>query len=156
MFQFLRTFLEEEQAALVTLMLTSIPLSSLLRLLPNKYLILGLSIGASLLFQSIMFPTEKYFLWVQQHIVYILMCIVPRKRVGLVVTVESFIYLLVIQARRMYIAYGVNGIDITGILMMQVFMYIGLASNYQNGGKEESRLSEDVRRRLVKRLPNYL
>ena len=41
----------------------------------------------------------------------------------------------------MYIAYGVNGVDITGTLMMQVFLYVGLAYNYQNGGMDESKLS---------------
>lgn len=35
----------------------------------------------------------------------------------------------------MYIAYAVNGIDITGILMMQVFLYAGIGYNYQNGAK---------------------
>ena len=137
MFQILLNFLEEDQANLIALMLVSIALSSVMCILQNKYLILATSISSSILFQSFMFPTEKYFLWAQQHIVYILMCIIPRRRVGFVVLVESFIYLTAVQARRMYIAYGVNGVDITGILMMQTFLYVGLAYNYQNGGKEE-------------------
>ena len=137
----LLTFLDEEQAKLITMMLVSIALSSLLCFIHNKYLILGLSISLSLLFQSIMFPTEKYILWAQQPIVYVLMYIVPRKNVGFIVLLESFIYLTLIQIRRMYIAYGVNGVDITGTLMMQVFLYVGLAYNYQNGGKDESKLS---------------
>ena len=33
----------------------------------------------------------------------------------------------------MYLTYGENRIDITGILMMQIFLYVGLAYNYQNG-----------------------
>lgn len=37
----------------------------------------------------------------------------------------------------MYISYGVNGVDITGILMMQTFLYVGLAYNYQNGLKPD-------------------
>jgi hypothetical protein len=30
----------------------------------------------------------------------------------------------------MYISYAVNGVDITGILMMQTFLYVGLGYNY--------------------------
>jgi hypothetical protein len=37
----------------------------------------------------------------------------------------------------MYNSYGINTFDITGILMMQLFNYIGLAYNYQNGAKAE-------------------
>lgn len=38
----------------------------------------------------------------------------------------------------MYIAYAINGVDITAILMMQTFLYIGLAYNYENGGKNSN------------------
>ena len=55
--------------------------------------------------------------------------------VGITVLIESFAFLTLVQLRRMYIAYAVNGVDITGILMMQMFLYIGLAFNYQNGGR---------------------
>lgn len=33
----------------------------------------------------------------------------------------------------MYVAYGENNVDITAVLMMQVFLYIGFAYNYQDG-----------------------
>jgi hypothetical protein len=33
----------------------------------------------------------------------------------------------------MYIAYGKNDVDITAVLMMQVFLFIGFAYNYQDG-----------------------
>ena len=55
--------------------------------------------------------------------------------VGIIILIESFAFLTLVQIRRMYIAYAVNGVDITGILMMQMFLYIGLAFNYQNGGR---------------------
>jgi hypothetical protein len=33
----------------------------------------------------------------------------------------------------MYVAYGKNDVDITAVLMMQVFLYVGFAYNYQDG-----------------------
>lgn len=56
----------------------------------------------------------------------------------------------------MYVSYAVNGVDITGILMMQTFLYVGLAYNYQHGLKPDTQLSEDANKRKVKDLPDYL
>lgn len=56
----------------------------------------------------------------------------------------------------MYISYAVNGVDITGILMMQTFLYVGLAYNYQNGLKSDDQLSQDAQRRKVVHLPDFL
>ena len=64
---------------------------------------------------------------------YVLLRFGPRKNIGKIILIESFLYLSVVQIRRMYIAYALNDIDITGILMMQIFLYVGLAYNYQNG-----------------------
>jgi hypothetical protein len=55
-----------------------------------------------------------------------------------------------VQIRRIYISYGVNGVDITGIFMMQLFNWVGMAYNYQNGIKDPSRLTEDAKRRSIK------
>jgi hypothetical protein len=33
----------------------------------------------------------------------------------------------------MYVAYGKNDVDITAVMMMQVFLYVGFAYNYQDG-----------------------
>lgn len=87
MYSLLRNFLDEDQATLIILMLTSIPLSFVLSLLKNKYLILSISIAFSAVFQCIMFPTEKYFLWVQQLIVYLLLRFGLRRIIGFIVIV---------------------------------------------------------------------
>ena len=52
--------------------------------------------------------------------------------------------------------YGDNGVDITGIFMMQLFNYIGLGYNYQNGGKPESALSNEQLQRRVVDKPSYI
>jgi lysophospholipid acyltransferase len=52
--------------------------------------------------------------------------------------------------------YGENGVDITGIFMMQLFNYIGLGYNYQNGGKSVDKLTADQLERRVVDKPNYL
>lgn len=70
--------------------------------------------------------------------------------------VESFIFLAIVQIRRMYISYAVNGVDITGILMMQTFLYAGLAYNYQNGLKPDDKMSESAIKRKVIDLPDYV
>jgi len=56
----------------------------------------------------------------------------------------------------MYNAYGINSFDITGILMMQLFNYIGLAYNYQNGAEPEEKLSKEQLARRVVEAPKYL
>lgn len=60
-----------------------------------------------------------------------------------------------VQVRRMWISFGDNGVDITGILMMQYFLYVSLGWNYRNGGKAMEELSEDEKRRCILKLPNY-
>ena len=49
------------------------------------------------------------------------------------VLVETFAALTMIQMYRMYVSYGIESIDITAIFMMQVFLYVGFAFNYQDG-----------------------
>jgi hypothetical protein len=141
MYSLLLKFLEEDQANLIICMLSSIPLCYLLSILRPKYLSLALSISITLAFQSFLFPTEKHYLWVQHQIVYALICFVPRRMVGHVILVESFLALSTIQIRRMYLTYGVNGVDITGIFMMQTFVWVGLGYNYQNGGQAKETLT---------------
>lgn len=68
-------------------MLISIPISYLLYWMKQKYLFLALSMSVTLAFQSFLFPVEKYFLWVQQQIVYLLILFAPRKYVGHIVIV---------------------------------------------------------------------
>ena len=87
----------------------------------------------TLAFQTFLFPTECYFLWVQQQIVYALILFAPRKHVGHYILIESFLVLSAVQLRRIYINYGVNGVDITGLFMMQLFVWVGMGYNYQNG-----------------------
>lgn len=134
MLSLLRQVLDEEQANLIFCMLISIPISFLLKLINQKYLFLALSMTVTLAFQTFLFPTECYFLWIQQQIVYALVLFAPRKIVGHCILIESFIALAFVQIRRIYIAYGVNGVDITGIFMMQLFVWVGMGYNYQNGG----------------------
>ena len=110
-------------------------------MLKNKYAILAISISFSILFQCIMFPDEKYILWVQQAIVYLLLKFGPRRNIGMITLLVTMVYLCAVQLRRMQISYAVNGVDITGILMMQTFLYVGLAYNYQNGLKRDEDLT---------------
>lgn len=53
-----------------------------------------------------------------------------RKKIGKIVLFETFIYLIGVQLRRMWVSYGANDIDITAVMMMQAFLYIGFAYNY--------------------------
>jgi lysophospholipid acyltransferase len=61
-----------------------------------------------------------------------------------------------VQIRRIYIAYGQNGVDITGIFMMQLFVWVGMGYNYQNGGADLATLTHDQKRRMIKDMPNYI
>lgn len=137
-------------------MVLSIPLSYTLSVLKNKYLILAVSIICSAVFQCLMFGNEVFFLWGQQQFVYVLLKFAPRKNIGKWVISTTFVFLAFIQIRRMYISYGVNGVDITGILMMQTFLYVGLAYNYENGLKSDELLTPSAIKRKVVNLPDYL
>jgi hypothetical protein len=133
MLELLQSFLSEEQANLIFCMLLSIPFSFIMRYMQSKYLLVIFSAVITLSFQNFLFPQEKWFLWVQQCIVFLLVILAPRKKVGHIVLIESFLALAFVQIRRIIIAYGVNGVDITGIFMMQLFVWVGMAYNYQNG-----------------------
>ena len=79
------------------------------------------------------------FLWFQQIIVYCICRWGPRQKLGNLVLIETFVYLIAIQLRRMYVAYGKNDVDITAVMMMQVFLYVGFAYNYQDGLNKENK-----------------
>lgn len=82
----LTIFLPEDQAQLVLIMFVSIPLSYILSLIYNKYLLLALTMTITMSFQSLLFPEEKWLLWGQQQIVYLLILYCPRSYVGHIVT----------------------------------------------------------------------
>ena len=141
--------LPPDQADLILIMLLSIPLSHLLSLIYNKYLFLALTMTLTIGIQSILFPNERWILWGQQQLIYLLVVISPRKYVGRVVIIECFIALSLLHLWRQYTAYGENFFDNTGIFMMQLFNYIGLAYNYQNGGAPRESLTADQVERMV-------
>lgn len=141
----LAEILPADQADLVLVMIISIPLSYLLSFIYNKYILLTLSMALTISFQSLLFPSEKWFLWGQQQIVYLIVILAPRKYVGHIIIVESFLVLTLVQLRRLYMTYGDNHVDITGIFMMQLFNYVGLGYNYQNGGRPEEALTPEQR-----------
>ncbi len=87
-------------------MIICVPLSYFMRLITNKYLFLAINVTLTITFQSILFPNEKHFLWIQQQIVYLIIYFCPRKLAGHVVFVESFVFLAYIQIRRISISYG--------------------------------------------------
>ena len=131
-------------------MLISIPIAYLLKFIRQKFLFLALSLTITLAFQTFLFTTECYFLWIQQQIVYALVLFAPRKYVGHAILIESFSALAFVQIRRIYIAYGQNGVDITGIFMMQLFVWVGMGYNYQNGAEDPLTLTHDQKKRMIK------
>ena len=142
--------LPPDQADLILIMILTIPLSYLLLLTYNKFLFLALTMSLTISFQSILFPHDKWVLWIQQQVIFLLVIYSPRKHVGKIVLIESFVALVFMHLRRLYLYYGDNPFDITGIFMMQMFNYIGLAFNYQNGAKPEDSLTPDqIKRRVV-------
>jgi lysophospholipid acyltransferase len=148
--------LPADQADLVLIMLVSVPLSFLLSLAYNKHLFLALTMALTIGFQSILFPEDKWILWGQQQVAYLLVVFSPRRHVGRIVVLECFLALICLHARRLLQSYGENNFDITGIFMMQLFNYIGLAYNYQNGDRPEQELTPSQRQRRVVQKPSYI
>ena len=79
--------LPPDQANLILTMLLSVPLSFLMCMIYNKYLLLAVTMTLTMGFQSMLFPNEKYFLWGQQQLVYLMILLVPRKIVGHVIII---------------------------------------------------------------------
>ena len=102
----LTQILPPDQADLVLVMIVSIPLSYLLSLIYNKYLFLTLSMSLTIGFQSYLFPNDKWVLWIQQQVIYLLVIFSPRKYVGHIVIIECFTVLVFIHLRRLYLYYG--------------------------------------------------
>lgn len=152
----LTVFLPEDQANLILILFITIPLSYLFSFVYNKYILLALTMTLTMGFQSLLFPEEKWFLWGQQQLVYLIVRLAPRRMVGHIIIVESFLALSLVQMRRLSMTYGENSMDITAIFMMQLFNYIGLGYNYQNGAKPAEKLSQDQLQRRIVDAPNYL
>lgn len=102
----LAQILPPDQADLVLVMIVSIPLSYLLSLIYNKYLFLTLSMSLTIGFQSFLFPNDKWVLWIQQQVIYLLVIFSPRKYVGHIVIIECFTVLVFMHLRRLYLYYG--------------------------------------------------
>ena len=83
----LLAILPPDQANLVLIMLISIPLSYILSLIYNKFLFLAMTMSLTIGIQSIIFPEDRWYLWGQQQIVYLLVLFSPRKYVGHIVLV---------------------------------------------------------------------
>jgi hypothetical protein len=83
----LLAILPPDQANLVLIMLISIPLSYILSLIYNKFLFLAMTMSLTIGIQSILFPEDRWYLWGQQQIVYLLVLFSPRKYVGHIVLV---------------------------------------------------------------------
>jgi hypothetical protein len=128
----------EDQLRLVICLVLSVFISYGLSKIKKPNLFIAVSFATTLLFQLYVFRDEVIFLWTQQAIVFCLCKWAPRKNVGKIVLIETFVYLIGVQIRRMYVAYGKNDVDITAVLMMQVFLYVGFAYNYQDGLNERS------------------
>lgn len=146
----LNAILPGDQADLVLVMLLTIPLSYILSFIYNKYLFLTMNLALTIGFQSILFPHDKWILWAQQQAIYLLLIFAPRKYIGHIIIVQSFLALTLLHAHRLYFKYGSNDFDVSGIFMMQLFNYIGMGYNYQNGGKAPEELTRDqIERRIV-------
>ena len=102
----IQAVLPPDQADLVLIMLLIGPLSYVLSLIYNKFLFLAMTMTLTMGFQSILFPNDKWVLWVQQQVVYLLVIFAPRKYVGHIVIVECFSAVVWIHLRRMYVSYG--------------------------------------------------
>lgn len=83
----LLAILPPDQANLILIMLFSIPLSYILSLIYNKFLFLAMTMSLTIGIQSILFPEDRWHLWAQQQIVYLLVIFLPRKYVGHIVLV---------------------------------------------------------------------
>jgi hypothetical protein len=127
--------LPEDQIRLITCLVLSVFISYFLSKIktPNTFILT--SFICTVVFQIYVFREEVILLWVQQAIVYLLCKYANRAKIGRIVLLETFAYLIMVQVRRMYIAYGKNDVDITAVLMMQVFLYVGFAYNYEDGIK---------------------
>lgn len=88
-------------------MLISIPLSYMLSTITNSKRLLVVSCISSVLIHLYLLEEGALALWFQQQVVYALCRWGPRKWIGRIVFLESFAYLTIIQARRMYFSYGV-------------------------------------------------
>ena len=122
-------------------MVIIIPISYLLSKIYNKYIFLAITLPLTMIFQSILFPNDKHVLWIQQQVVYLMVIFCPRKYVGHIVFVECFTAVICLHVYRMYVSYGENPFDVTAIFLMQLFNYISVGYNYQNGGRKEEDLN---------------
>lgn len=146
--------LPPDQLRLVSCLILAIPISYLMSCLRQSKHIIMLTCSVSIIMQIVVFQYEAPLLWIQQHIVYFLCKYLKRSKVGKMVLLETFAALIIIQVRRMYLSYGSENVDITAIFMMQVFLYVGFAYNYQDGAAGASHQSL-ASERTIYSFPSY-
>lgn len=98
--------LPDDQADLILIMIITVPLSYLLSLIYSKYVFLAMTMALTIGFQSILFPHDKWVLWIQQQVAYLLIILSPRKYVGHIVIAQCFLALIFLHLRRLYLSYG--------------------------------------------------
>ncbi|EAR84788.1 membrane-bound O-acyltransferase family MBOAT protein (macronuclear) [Tetrahymena thermophila SB210] len=145
-----------DQIRLVSALIMAIPFGIVFSFLRGSFIRHFLSIVLGLFLQYLVYKDQIVFVLLQTLAVYLMLKIFNRKSVAIVVFVQSLIYMSAHHIYRQWASYGSWDMDITTILMMTICKWTGFAWCYQDGGKDESKLSVDQKMRQLKKLPSFL
>lgn len=125
--------LSDDQIRLIVGLLLSIPLSTLIRVIPQRKMRYTYSFLMGTILQFYVYGFDIWIPFLQHTIVYLMMKIKGRK-CGALVTIYSMTFLYGYHIYRMVTDYGSWVLDISTILMTIVPRYSLIAYDYQDGG----------------------
>lgn len=125
--------INEDQMRLVSSLLLLAPLSFFIRFIkPSNYRYLY-SLSLSCLLQIFVFQEKMIGLYIQSTIVFVIIKFFKNKKVGVVVTIESMLFLSSYHIRELIYNYGGWSMDASALLMILVCKYSLLAYAIQDG-----------------------
>lgn len=125
--------ISEDQIRLVSSLLILIPLSFFLRFIkPNNYRYMY-SLVLSTLLQLYVFQENMLGIYIQNAIVFILIRFLKTKKIGVIVTIESMLFLSCYHIQALIYNYGGWTMDASALLMILVCKYSLMAYSIQDG-----------------------
>ena len=135
--------ISDDQLRLISSLLLLVPLSFFLRFIkPTNYRYLY-SLVLSCLLQLFVFRENMIGLYVQSGIVFLLIKLLKSKMIGVVITIESMLFLSAYHIKELIYNYGGWTMDASALLMILVCKYSLLGYAIQDGLTNADKLTEE-------------
>ena len=144
-----------DQLRIMVCLIMTIVLSFFFPLLKNRNLRIFYSLSMGLLLQYIMYGIAMLNLTLCTIIVYAMVNFLPKKKIGIYVTVFTLVYLSILHLARMISDYGTWSMDVSTVFMMTISKFGAFAYSYSDNELEIKNLSERRKQYVINKI-NFL